>query len=94
MYLRITRGRFDVSRYDESVTLSQEVGDALAQLPGFQAYHGGGDRATGAIVAVSLWDTEAHARFSRDSLGEVMTRQLASGAKLEPAEIYEVVVQR
>ena len=61
MYLRITRGRFDPARYDESVALSQEVGDALARLPGFVSYRGGGDRATGAVVAVSAWDTEAHA---------------------------------
>jgi heme-degrading monooxygenase HmoA len=94
MYLRITRGKFDVSRYDEGVAVIKEVGDAMARLPGFQGYQGGQDRATGAFGVVSTWDTEEHARFSRDSLGEVMTRQLASGAKLEPAEIYEVVVQR
>lgn len=45
MHLRITRGSFDPARYDESVALSQEVGDALARLPGFVAYRGGGDRA-------------------------------------------------
>ena len=94
MHLRLTRGRFDPARYDESVALSREVGDALARLPGFRTYHGGGDRATGAIVAVSTWDTEEHARFSRDVLGDVVARLLVTDARLEPAEIYEVVVER
>lgn len=53
MYLRITRGRFDPARYDESVTISQEIGAAIARLPGFVRYQGAGDRATGSIVAVS-----------------------------------------
>ena len=94
MYLRITRGHFDPARYDESVTLSQEVGDALSRLPGFVAYHGGGDRASGAVVAVSTWETEEQARFPREALGDVVARLLATGATLDPPEIYEVVVQR
>ncbi len=94
MHLRITRGFFDPARWDESVALSQEVGDALARLPGFVDYRGGGDRATGAIVAVSAWDSEAHARFGREVLGDVVARLLAAGAQLEPPEVYEVVVER
>ncbi len=94
MYLRITRGRFDPARYDESVALSQEVGDAIARLPGFIDYQGGGDPTTGAIVAVSAWETAEQARFSRDALGDAVTRLLAAGAQLEPAEVYEVVVER
>lgn len=94
MYLRITRGRFDPARYDESLALSQELGDAAARLPGFVGYRGGGDRATGAIVAVSTWDSEEHARFGREGLGDVLARLLAAGAQLEPPEVYEVVVER
>lgn len=94
MYLRVTRGRFDPARYDESVALSQEVADAIARLPGLASYRGGGDRATGAIVAVSTWDTEEHARFAREALGGVLDRLLAAGAELEPPEVYEVVVER
>jgi hypothetical protein len=94
MYLRVTRGRFDPARYDESVALSQEVADAIASRPGLVSYRGGGDHATGAIVAVSAWDTEEHARFGREQLGGVLDRLLAAGAQLEPPEVYEVVVER
>ena len=93
MYLRVTRGRFDLTRYDESVTISHDVGAAIARLPGFVRYQGAGDRATGAIVAVSTWDTEEHARFPREQLGEAVDRLQAAGARLEPPEIYEVVVE-
>ena len=94
MYLRVTRGRVDPARYDEAIAISQEVADAIARLPGLARYQGGGDRATGALVAVSTWDTEDHARFDRSALGEVVDRLLAAGAQLEPPEVYEVVVER
>jgi hypothetical protein len=93
MYLRITRGRFDPARYDESVAISQDIAAAIARLPGFVRYQGGGNRATGAIVAVSTWDNEEHARFPREQLGEVVGRLQAAGAQLEPPEIYEIVVE-
>ena len=94
MHLRITRGRFDPARDDESVALSQEVGDAIARLPGFVAYRGGGDRASGAVVAISTWETAEQARFPREALGDVVDRLLAAGARLESPEVYEVVVER
>ena len=94
MYLRVTRGRYDPARYDESVAISQEIADAIARLPGFVDYRGAGDRATGAIVAVSAWDTEAHARFGREVLGDVVARMQAAGARLELPEVYEVAVER
>ena len=81
MCLRITRGRFDPARYDESVALSQEVGDAIARLPGFVDYRGGGDRGSGAIVAVSAWETAEQARFPREALGDVPRRSAARGRR-------------
>ena len=91
---RLTRGSFDPARYDESVALSQEVGDAIARLPGFVAYRGGGDRASGGVVAISTWETEEQARFPGQALGDVVDRLLTAGARLEPPEVYEVVVER
>ncbi len=91
MYLRITRARFDPARYDDVVPLAREVTAAVQQLPGFQHYHGGIDRTAGTVAAVSVWDTEEHARFSRDSLGDVISRTQAAGVQFEPPEIYEIV---
>jgi hypothetical protein len=70
VYLRVTRGRFDPDCYDEGVAVSQEIADAIACLPGLARYQGAGDRASGAIVAVSTWNTEAHARFDRSGGGD------------------------
>jgi hypothetical protein len=94
MFMRITRGQFDLTRIDESIAISQDVGDAIAQLPGLVRYHGGINRETGAIAAVSVWDTEEHARSTRETLGNVLARLQAVGASLEPPDIFEIVVDR
>ena len=90
MYMRITRGRFDPAVADRLVPLAREVDAAVGMLPGFQHIHTGIDRASGAIAVVSLWDTEEHARFSREALGAVLTDAAAAGVELAPPEIYEL----
>ena len=90
MYLRITRARFDPARYEEVLPLTREITTAVQQLPGCQSLHPGVDRTAGTIAAVSTWDTEEHARFSRDRLGDIVARMQAIGVQLEPPEIYEI----
>ena len=89
MYIRVTRGRFDPAKYDEMRRLSQDVDAAVQRLPGCQGVHTGGDRTAGRLIAVSTWDSEEHARFSRDALGDVVARLQSLGGQLEPPEIYE-----
>jgi len=93
MYMRITLGRFDPAKSEEVVRLSGEVSAAVSRLPGFQHLHQGFDRNAGTAAVVSIWDTEEHARFSRDALGEVVSRLRAAGAQLDPPQIYEIVTQ-
>ena len=93
MYMRITTGRFDPAKSEEVVGLTGEVSAALSQLPGFQHLHQGVDRNAGMAVVVSIWDTEEHARFSRDALGDVINRLQAAGAQLDPPQIYEIVTE-
>ena len=90
MYLRVTRGSFDPSRFDEVMRLNQEIRAGLQRLPGFQGGQVGIDRSAGRLVAVTTWDTEEHARFSRDALRDLVTRMQASGTQFEPPEVYEV----
>jgi hypothetical protein len=90
MYLRITRGSFDPASSAVDDVLTQETRDAVARLPGHDHTHQGIDRAGGRIVIVTTWDTEEHARFSRDQLGDLIGRVQAAGVTLEPPEIYEV----
>ncbi len=91
MHIRVTRGRFDPAKYDELRGLSRDINAALQRLPGYQGAQTGVDRDAGQLVAVSTWDSEEHARFSRDALGDVMARIQAFGAQLEPAEVYEAL---
>ena len=90
MYMRITRGHFDPAVADRLLPLAREVDAAVGMLPGFQHIHTGIDRAAGTIAVVSLWDTEEHARFSREALGAVLTETAAAGVELAPPEVYEL----
>jgi hypothetical protein len=91
MYLRITRSRFDPAAYEQIVPLVEEVTTAIRRLPGVQHVHQGIDRTAGTGAYVSVWDTEEHARFSRDALGDAIGRLQALGVQLEPPELYEIV---
>jgi quinol monooxygenase YgiN len=90
-YLRVSRGRFPAASYDEVIRVSKELADAVRRLDGCQRYQGGVDRVAGTIVAVSTWDSEAHAHFSRDVLGTIVPQLLALGVELEAPEVYAVV---
>ncbi len=91
MYLRLTRARFDSGLSEQIVPLAGEVRAAMRQLPGLQHNHQGIDRAAGAIAAVSIWDTEAHAGFAREALGDPIGRLRALGVQFEEPEIYEIM---
>jgi hypothetical protein len=89
MYIRITRGHLDPTRYDELVSMNPDIRAAITALPGCQGVQNGGDRTSGNTLTVTTWDTEEHARVSRDTaLGVIMSRLQAIGAQLNPPEIY------
>jgi aminoglycoside phosphotransferase (APT) family kinase protein len=91
MYLRITRGRFDPAAYDQIRPLADEIQAAGSRLPGLDRMYQAVDRVAGTVVAVSTFDTEEHARFSREAaLGDVLARLQALGVQVDPPEIYEV----
>ena len=92
MYLRITHGQ-----YADPATLESEAGTQLWQelsahvrgLPGNQSYTGGQDRASGRTIAISVWDTEEHAK-SLSGTSEFVSRLQVLGMRIEPSEFYEV----
>jgi heme-degrading monooxygenase HmoA len=90
MYMRVTRGRFDPAAAAQVAAVSREVRAAVGRLPGFQHIQTGIDRAAGRMAAISLWDTEEHARFPREAVGEALGRARDAGVELEPPEILEV----
>ena len=91
MYLRLTRARFDPAVHDQIVPIALEVDTAMRRLPGLQHNHQGLDRAAGTVAAVSVWDSEEHASFARESLGEPIGRLRALGVQFEEPEIYEIM---
>jgi hypothetical protein len=93
VFLRISRFTFDPARYDELMATGADVVGAVRRQPGFQAFYNSVDQAGGRGAAVSLWDTEAHARLDREALGDVIPQLMALGLRFDPAEVYEVIAQ-
>jgi hypothetical protein len=91
MYMRVVRGRLDPSKLsDQAGQLGQDLAAAIRRQPGFQSSLGGVDRASGQSIVVSTWDTEEHARYSPDVLGDVITKLRDLGLQADPPEIFEV----
>jgi hypothetical protein len=91
MYLRLTRSRFDPGIYEQVAPLAREVHAAIDRLPGLLHHHLGVDRTAGTSATVTVWDTEEHARYSRETLGEAIGRLQALGLRFDPSEISEIV---
>ena len=92
MWMHVGRHRMDPARLDEDSTLLEDVTEAYRQLPGFQSYMLGVDRATGQFVAVSTFDTEEHAHW-KPTREDLNARIQALGIQSDPPEYYEVTTQ-
>ena len=93
MYMRVTRGRITDPSKLGTDTANQVLRDLVAAVrrqPGFQSFTGGADRANGRTITISTWDTEDHARFSPEALGDLPARIEAIGIQVEPFEVFEV----
>ncbi len=90
MYMRVVRGRVDPAKLDEVNQVAPDLAAAIRRQPGHQNSMGGMDRATGRTIVVSTWDTQEHASYSPESLGDVQSRLRALGVQADPPEIFEV----
>lgn len=94
MFVRITLASFDPSRREEVQRLLESaVIPAIKALPGFQSYEGGIDRGAGRLINITHWDTQEHASWSRDVLGDVVPQIQAAGIQLEPPQVYELTAK-
>jgi heme-degrading monooxygenase HmoA len=93
MWMRVARARVDPVRVDEASQQLSDVAAAIGRMPGRQSVMVGVDRGAGQQMIVSTWDTEEHARFSREALGEVMARVQSFGGQLDAPEFFEVITQ-
>jgi quinol monooxygenase YgiN len=91
MYLRSTRGHFDPAKSNEATALLPDIVAAIERLPGCQGVQAGVDPTTGGTLSVSSFDTQEHAQFARESLGDAFARLQALGWQGEAPEIYETI---
>ncbi len=90
MYMRVTRGQLDPALVEEYVrVVGESTLPALQQMAGFRGVRAGADRETGALLVVSLWDTQEQALAV-----DVIRPQLeALGVQFAAPELYEVHAQ-
>ena len=97
MHAQLITSQFQLDKLDEAGQLYREsILPEVRQLPGFKGRMVLGDRSTGKVVSLTLWESEADAQAS----GEGSAFRQAAMAKLAPfyaapsvIEIYEVVDQ-
>jgi hypothetical protein len=92
MYVRVTRTQHDPAQVtkEDIVAVAEAVAAAMKALPGFVSYQNGVDWETGAGIAISTWQDKESANFSRDALGNVMSRATALRVRLELPAIFEI----
>jgi hypothetical protein len=90
MYLCITRGHFDLAAVYSVDAQIGHLREALGRLPGHDHTHIGIDRAAGQVVAVTLWDTDAHARFAGDRLGALLEQVNLAFVTVDAADVYAI----
>jgi hypothetical protein len=91
-YMRVTRSRVDPSRVDEANKVLPDIIAGIKQLPGFQSIVVGGDRTTGEAIAVSMFDTEEHARWTANPNTDNASRLRAAGVQMSAPEYFEVTM--
>ena len=90
MFMRVVRARIDPARLGELNQVAPELAAAIRRQPGLQNSMGGVNAATGQTIVISTWDTEEHASYSPEALGEIQSRLRALGVQADPPEIFEV----
>jgi hypothetical protein len=92
VYVRVTRTQHDPGQVtkEDIVAVAEAVAAAMKALPGFVSYQNGVDWETGAGIAISTWQDKEPANFSRDALGDVMSRATSLRVRLELPAIFEI----
>ena len=91
MFVRVVRSRVDPAKIESESQLRQDLSAAVKAMPGNQSFMGAVDRANGRAISISTWDTQEHASYSPDALGQVQSRVRAIVTDMDPPEIYEVI---
>jgi hypothetical protein len=95
MYLRIVKGTVQADQLDEMAKRWEaNVGARIRQQPGFRHAYFTGNRETGAVMGVTLWDTLPDDAVMRPVMQEFQTKIADISAGGAPTiENYEVLVE-
>ncbi len=94
MYARVIRASFAPDRVDEAIQLWQAaVAPTAVQQQGFKNARLLVDRASGRVMSIGLWETEADFQRSIDWNAEQLTRFIALFAAPPSIEHYELCAE-
>lgn len=92
MFLRVVHSSVDPAKIDEVLALKDDIVAATKRQSGFVSFQGAVSRATGAVITVSTWETEAAGKLSlRDVLGDILDRLTATGLQVKSVDTYETM---
>jgi len=95
MHARITRLQAPTDRVDDGIAMTNaEVIPALKAIEGFAGAYFLGNRETGMLMSIVLWDTEEHMRRSEETADRIRGEAARSSqGTIQDVERYEVVAQ-
>jgi hypothetical protein len=95
MYLRIVKGAVQAGQIEEMAKRWEaNVGARITQQPGFHHAYFVGDRETGAVTGVTLWDTLPDEAVMRQAMQEFQAKLADITTGVAPTvETYEVLVE-
>jgi hypothetical protein len=90
-YIRVVQATYDPARAEEVTRLQGAFTSAIQRLPGLLQFYGGVDRSAGKTIAITIFDTQEHASFGPERLGDVGSCLREAGMQIESPAIYEAV---
>ena len=94
MYARVTTLEGPPERIDDGIRhVREQVLPQLQQMDGFKGFISLGDRQSGKILGVALWESEAVLRATEEAVSRVRSGAAeATGGTVAGVEQYEVTV--
>ena len=91
MFLLVVHSSVDPAKIDEVRALKDDIVAATKRQSGFVSFQGAVSRATGAVITVSTWETEAAGKLPpREVLGDILDRLTALGLQVKSVDTYEL----
>jgi heme-degrading monooxygenase HmoA len=95
MHARVTRLEAPADSFEDGIAVTNDqVIPALKGIEGFVGAYFMGDRDSGTLMSVVLWDSEEHMRASEEMANRIRGDAAnAAQGKIESVERFEVIAQ-